>query len=179
MRLSLTDVEVCFNRTMSSVYGGLDLLLAESSLPTELRTVVGSGVAIVGDRVYLREYWSLRATTAEHMDRWTAERWVNDTHLRIPPASSNPAWRAQLLGWGLVVSLSLLSDAGERRCPFDVQAIVSLQSAPGHADPKNPFELGAMNLYSLQSSSDDLAASIDAFEEPVVTLTVRSQQEQP
>jgi hypothetical protein len=83
--------------------------------------VRASGVAILGDRAYLREYWSLRAATA----------------------------------------------------------IVSLQSAPGHARPDNLFELGAMNLYSVQKASDDLATSIERFEEPVVTLTVRPQQAQP
>jgi hypothetical protein len=177
MRLSMTDVEVCFNRAMGLVYGRLDLLLGESSLPSELRTVAASGVAILGDRVYLREHWALRATTAEQMDRWTAERWVNDTHLRIPPASSSTSGRAQLLGWGVVVSLSLLNDAGQRHCPFDLQAIVSLQPASGESDPENPFELGAMNLYTVQAAGDDLSTDIETFQEPVVTLTVRSQKE--
>jgi hypothetical protein len=174
MRLSMTDVEVCFNRRMGLVYGRLDLLLAESSLPSALRAVATSGVAILGDRVYLREHWALRATTAEQMDRWTAERWVNDIHLRIPPASSSGSGRAQLLGWGVVVSLSLLDDAERRHCPFDLQAIVSLQFASGQPDPENPFELGAMNLYTVQAASDDLSTDIEAFQEPVVTLTVRS-----
>ena len=173
----MADVEVRFNRTMVSVYGAIDLVMAKSSLPVELRTVAGSGVAILGDRVYLREPWPLRAATAEQMHRWAAERWVNDTHLRIPPAASNASWRAQLLGWGLVVSLSLLSDAGQRRCPFDLQAIVSLQSAPGDTDPNNPFELGALNLYSVQQAADDLSTGIEDFEEPVVTLTVRCPRE--
>lgn len=173
----MTDVEVCFNRAMGLVYGRLDLLLGESSLPSELRTVAASGVAILGDRVYLREHWALRATTAEQMDRWTAERWVNDTHLRLPPASSGTSGRAQLLGWGVVVSLSLLNDAGQRHCPFDLQAIVSLQSASDETDPEHPFELGAMNLYTVQAAGDDLSTDIETFQEPVVTLTVRSQQE--
>jgi hypothetical protein len=177
MRLSMRDVEVRFNRAMGLVYGRLDLLLAETSLPRELRTIAASGVAILGDRVYLREHWALRATAAEQMDRWTAERWVNDTHLRIPPASSSSSGRPQLLGWGVVVSLSLLDDAGQRHCPFSLQAIVSLKSASGHADPESPFELGAMNLYTVQASGDDLSADIETFQEPVVTLTVRSQRE--
>ncbi len=170
----MRDVEVCFNRAMGLIYGRLDLLLAEAWLPIELRTVAASGVAILGDRVYLREHWALRATTAEPMDRWTAERWVNDTQLRIPPASSGASGRSQLLGWGVVVSLSLFDDARQRHCPFDLQAIVSLQSVPGQADPENPFELGAMNLYTVQGAGDDLATDIERFQEPVVTLTVRS-----
>ena len=174
MKLSMTDVEVRFNRAMGPVYGRLDLLLAESSLPGELRGVAESGVAVLGDRVYLREYWPLRAATAEQMDRWPAERWVNDTQLRVPPASSNPEWRAQLLGWGVVVALTLLRDARQRRCRFDLQAIISLQSAPGHADPENPFELGAMNLHSVQSAADDLSSDTETFQEPVATLTLRS-----
>jgi hypothetical protein len=174
MRLQMTDVEVCFNRAMGSVYGRLDLFVAESSLPAELRAVAASGVAVLGDRVYLREYWPLRAATAEQMERWSAERWVNDTQLRVPPASSNAAWRVQLLGWGHLVALALMGDARERRCSVDLQAIVSLQSAPGHADPENPFELGAMNLHSVQNAGDDLASNIEKFQEPVATLTLRS-----
>jgi len=170
----MADVEVCFNRAMGLTYGRLDLMLAESSLPSELRTIAASGVAILGDRVYLRESWPFRASTAEQMERWSAERWVNDTPLRIPPGSSHALWRAQLLGWGVVIALSLLSDAGERRCPFDLQAIVSLQSAAGHADAENPFELGAMNLYSVQEADDDLTTGIEQFAEPVATLTLRS-----
>lgn len=176
MRLSLTDVEVNFNRAMGLVYGQLDLLLADASLPSELRAVAASGVAILGDRVYLRERWALRAATAEQMDRWTAERWVNDTHLRIPPASSGASGRARLLGWGVVVSLSLLADARQRRCPFDLQAIVSLQSASGEADPGNPFELGAMNLCTVQAADDDLSMHIETFHEPVLTLTIRPRR---
>ncbi len=173
----MTDVEVCFNRAMGLIYGRLDLFLAESSLPSELRAVSASGVAILGDRVYLREPWAVRATTAEQMDRWTAERWVNDTHLRIPPASSSVLGRAELLGWGVVVSLLLLDDARRRHCPFDLQAIVSLQSVSGQTGPENPFELGAMNLHSVQADGDDLSTHIETFQEPVVTLTLRSQPE--
>ena len=170
----MADVEVCLNQTMGMVYGGVDLGLAAASLPAELRRIAAGGVAILGDRVYQRESWPLRAATAEQMDRWAAERWVNDTQLRIPPAATSASWRAQLLGWGLAVSLTLLSDAGQRRCPFDLQAIVSLQSAPGRDDPDNPFGIGAMNLYSVQDAGDDLATGIEGFEEPVATLTLRS-----
>jgi hypothetical protein len=134
-----------------------------------------SGVAIVGDRVYLREYWSARAATAEQMDRWTAERWVNDMQLQIPPALFSPAWREQLVSQGVLVSLFLLTDAAQRNCALDLQAIVSLQSAPGGDDTTGPFALGAMNLYSVQESGDDLGAHIDDFSEPVLTLTYRAQ----
>jgi hypothetical protein len=75
-----------------------------------------------------------------------------------------------------VVSFSLLDDAGQRRCPFDLQAIVSLQSAAGRDASDNPFELGAMNLYTVQAAEDDLSADIETFQEPVVTLTVRSRR---
>jgi hypothetical protein len=176
VRLSLVDVEVCFNRAMTSTYGRLDLMAADASVPPDLRTVAASGVAILGDRVYLRANWAARAETAEQMDRWSAERWVNDTHLRIPPRSSNASWRAQLLGWGVVTGLSLLSDAGARHCSLDLQLIVSLQSGPGDIDSENPFELGALNLYSVQATDDDLALKIEQFAEPVATLTRRFEK---
>lgn len=170
----MSDVEVCFNRTMASIYGRLDLVVAASSLPAPLRMVIAGGVVILGDRVYLREHWSARADTAEQMDRWPAERWVNDMPLRTAPASTDETWRSQLLGWGVVAALSLLGDAAERRCRFDLQAIVSLQSAVGQPDSENPFALGALNLHSVQRPDDDLATDVERFQEPAATLTLKA-----
>jgi hypothetical protein len=62
-----------------------------------------------------------------------------------------------------------------RRCPFPVQADIGLQSAPGKANPDTDFTAGAMHLYSLQESTDDLGLQIEKLEQPVVTLTLRPQ----
>jgi hypothetical protein len=173
MKISTEDVEVRLNRPMQTIFGRLDLVQAEASLPNWLHRVALSGVALLGDRVYLREYWASRAGTAEQMDRWSAERWVNDVSLDSPLPPSDASWRPQLLGWGWLVALSLLNDASERRCPFDLQVDLNLQSVEGKADPEIDYSVGALHVYSLQEAGDDLSLAIEKFEQPTATLTKR------
>jgi hypothetical protein len=171
MRVPITAVQVRLNRAMRPAYAGLDLDDGEQSLPDALREVAAQGVAILGDRVYLRAHWASRATTAQTIDRWSAERWVNEITLDGGGSRDEGIGGPQLLGWGIVTALALMGDARARHCRLDLQADVGLRAGTRAAD----HPTGAVHLYSLQAAGDDLSPGIDEVEHPLVTITLRAR----
>ena len=79
-------------------------------------------------------------------DDWAAERWTNKIHLDSPRAVSDPAWRRELVSWGLAVAEPLVEQAASLT-DLPVQATVALQSAPGKADPDADYATGAIHVY--------------------------------
>jgi hypothetical protein len=171
--VSIRDVEVHTNRAMVPSYAQLDLDGARRSMPGPLREVVALGVAILGDRVYLRTYWERRATAAQRMDRRAAERWVNAVTWPGEATADEPALPPALLGWGIVTALALFSDAGERGCRLALQADLRLTAPPDRAGPGSGCATIALHLHSVQGADDDLSAESDRRADPAMTLTLR------
>ena len=82
--------------------------------------------------------------SAGDMDRWTAERRVNNVCIESPLPASDPAWRADVLTQAVLFVRAVLPDftALAQRA---AQATIGLQSAPGIADPDIDFPVGAVH----------------------------------
>ncbi|MGI8412685.1 MAG: hypothetical protein ACR2QA_09360 [Solirubrobacteraceae bacterium] len=109
--------------------------------------------------------------TAETLDRWSAERWVNDVGLNSSADPSDPRWRPQLLGWGVFLGRLLLNDARDLVGATPIQVSIGLQSAEGKQDPQADYAVGALHVYTVGAPDDDLGSRVDDFEQPILTLT--------
>jgi hypothetical protein len=90
--------------------------------------------------------------SAGDMDRWTAERWVNNVCIESSLPASDPAWRADVLTQAVLFVRAVLPDftALAQRA---ARATIGLQSAPGIADPDIDFPVGAVHLYQLSQAA--------------------------
>jgi len=104
------------------------------------------------------------------MDQWTAERWVNDVHIKSPLPASDPAWRADVLTQALLFATGIVPGfAALAQRP--VQAVIGLQSAPGRADPDIGYPVGSVHLYQLVQQEDDARLRIESDAQPVLVVT--------
>jgi hypothetical protein len=177
VRLSLQDLDARANASMQPLFEVIDVEAAELSLPSDLRAVSAAGFETRGDRLYLRAYAAQRGPAAESMNRWSAERYVNDIGLESGVDPSDSRWRPQLLGWGVVLGLTLLTDARRVTRGGAIQASIGLQSAGGSQNPDIDYAVGALHVYGIRRPEDDLGRQIESFEQPVLTLTTAAQPE--
>lgn len=139
------------------------------SVPPQLAEIARAGVVLVGDRVLLARP-ETGTPPPPDSDDWAAERWTNKIHLDSPRAATDPAWRRELVSWGLAVAEPLVEQAASLT-DLPVQATVTLQSAPGEADPDADCATGAIHLYCIRNPGDDATGRIDDFAQPLLTLT--------
>jgi hypothetical protein len=95
---------------------------------------------------------------------------VNKIHFDSTKSADDTRWRSELLGYGLQLARRLLAQASALTS-LPVQAIVSLQSAEGEADPDIDFATGAVHISVIRSPADDSAPAIEANSQPTLTLT--------
>jgi len=79
-----------------------------SSLRRDLQKITKAGLIRTSGRIYLRSYARQRKGAAGGMDQWTAERWVNDVHIKSPLPASDPAWRADVLTQALLFATGIV-----------------------------------------------------------------------
>ena len=142
-------------------------------LPSDLAETQQAGFILRGNRVYLAAHADTRTPPSDDLDDWQAERWMNELHLGTDTPADDPSWRVELLGQGLFVARPLLAEA-TKLTALPVQAIVGLQSAFGCADPDIDFACGWVNFYVIREPRDDASLGIEAFDQPVLTLTARA-----
>lgn len=143
------------------------------SLPADLESIRAQGVIKVPNRIYLKAYAAARHPVPPSLDDdWSAERWVNNIALDSNLEPSDPAWRPQLVAWGLVIVGGLLPQAAAL-CSDGraMQAAISLQSAAGRAEPDLDFATGALHIYSVRSPADDLSIGLEQDDQPCMTIT--------
>jgi hypothetical protein len=85
--------------------------------------------------------------------------------------ASDPAWRSEVVAWGVAVAERLLTMASDIT-DLPVQATVSLQSAPGQEDPEADYAVGAVHLYCVRARADDSSFMVDQIDQPVLVMTV-------
>jgi hypothetical protein len=165
------------NGLMRPVYEQAQALISARRLRREYRKIVAAGFRLDSGRIYLTAYHRARAATASAMEPWEAERWVNDVHLESARPASDPAWRADVLTQGLILTRGLLPIAAAL-ASVPVQADLSLQSAAGHVDPETDFPAGTVHFIQVREPADDMRASIERFSQPllvaVATGAIRS-----
>jgi hypothetical protein len=134
-----------------------------------VRRIVRKGLTRESGRIYLRAY-ARRRQAAATMDRWTAEQWVNDWHLKSALPAADPAWRADLLIQAVgIVRQVLPRFAALAAGP--VQAVIGLQSAPGREDPEMDFPVGSVHLCQLGHADADARGRIETDAQPILVVT--------
>jgi hypothetical protein len=127
---------------------------APCALPAEREAGVSEGLVLIDGCLYLRAHLD-NLTRVREPTATGRERWVNKIPLDSPLDPSDPAWRPQLLGWGLVIARRLLLQARELRGPSRVQAYIWLQPAPTVEVPEYDFAAGAVLFYGVREEGDD------------------------
>jgi hypothetical protein len=140
------------------------------ALSPELRRIVRKGLTRESGRIYLRACARRRRQTAATMDRWTAERWVNDVHLESALPATDPAWRADVLRQAVGFVRQVLPEFAALAAD-PVQAVIGLQSAPGREDPETDFPVGSVHLYQLGQADADARGSIETDAQPILVVT--------
>src|SRR5665213_2732918 len=140
-----------------------------STLPTGLEALARAGFLLRSGRLFLAKP-EHTSSPPQDMNDWEAERWVNKVHLHTATPSTDDRWRAELLATGLELARRLLSEATPLT-DLPVQAILGLQSSADDVDPEIDFAAGSLHVYAVRSADDDLAASIEGFAQPCLTLT--------
>ncbi|MDR2987512.1 MAG: hypothetical protein LBV34_22005 [Nocardiopsaceae bacterium] len=139
----------------------------------ELRRVVRAGLCEDSGRIYLSAYASRRKEAAAGMDRWSAERWVNDVHLESALPASDPGWRTDVLSQAVNFVREILPGFAALASGA-AQAVVGLQSAPSHENPDSDVPVGSVHLYQLDNPGDDARAEIESFAQPLLVVTFTS-----
>jgi len=163
--------ELRMNVWMRPLYEGLSAYSPEP-LPSDLAEDVGSGLVIADGCVCIRSHVVNLARAPEPKDSYR-EWWTNEIGLDSTLKPSDPAWRLQLLSWGIELAQMLLEQAiplcGEQR----VQALLNLQSPLGQADPEFDFACGSLFFYSVRDVVDDY--SLPSHLEPLPDRRVLPQ----
>ena len=159
------------NDSMASIFRGIGPALSLELLPPELASLARAALLRSDDRVHLAMP-QVKSAPPAALDDYSAERWSNTVHLESQLPPSDPAWRSELVAWGVMVAQRLLSMAPDIT-GLPVQATVSLQSAPGKEDPEADYSVGALHLYCVRTSAADSSSSVDQFDQPVLVLTVQ------
>lgn len=155
---------------MQSTWDSVQDLLVSTLPRPDLQKVISVGVVRASGRIYLRAYVRKRRQTAAGMDRWTGERWVNNVHIESSLPASDPAWRGDVLTQAVLFARAVLPGfAAMAQQP--AQATISLQSAPGLADPEVDVPVGTVHLYQLTDPSDDPRPRIESFAQPLLVIT--------
>jgi hypothetical protein len=163
-----SQVDYVPNGLMRPVYDAVLDILADVRLRPDLQPIADAGLVRDSGRVYLRCYAQQRGETAAGMDRWAAERWVNDIHIESSRSQADRAWRCDVLGQALLLVTAVLPGfAALTRQP--AQAVIGLQHAPG--DPALDYPVGSVHLYQLTRPDDDARPAIEAFAQPVLVIT--------
>ena len=134
-------------------------------LPSLIEEDVSEGVVLIDGCLFVRANLGNLAR-AKDQDGQQRERWVNKIPLGSPFHRLEPAWRPQLLGWGLVIARRLVADAAELCGSYRVQAYLWLQpdepdgagtaSATLFANTdESSYGTGAVYLYRVREPSDD------------------------
>jgi len=158
------------NDSMASIFRGIGPAFPLEMLPPELVSLAKAGVLRSEGRVHLAMS-QVKTAPPEDFDDYSAECWSNEVHLESQLPPSNPAWRSELVAWGVTVAERLLRMAPDIT-GLPVQATLSLASAPGKEDPEADHASGALHLYCVRTSADDSSSSVDQFGQPVLVLTV-------
>jgi len=123
-------------------------------------------LALIDGGLFLRTYLDNLNRAGEKVGA-ERERWVNKIPLGSPFYQLEPAWRPQLLGWGLEIARRLLVQAVELCGDARVQTYLWLQpDDPGGAGPtaaitlfanadEGSYGTGAGYLYRVREQSDD------------------------
>lgn len=158
------------NDSMASIFRGIGPALPLEMLPPELDALARAGVLRSEGRVHLAMS-QVKTAPPQDFDDYSTERWSNKVHLESQLPPSDPAWRSELVAWGVTVIERLL-----RLTPditgLPIQATLSLQSAPGKEDPEADHASGALHLYCVRTSADDASSIVDQFDQPVLVVTV-------
>jgi hypothetical protein len=163
-------VDYAPNKLMRPTYDPVRGTFTASSLRPGLQKIRNAGLTRASGRIYLSYYAGQRQGSADAMDQWAAERWVNDVHIESPRPVSDPAWRADVLTQALLFVTGILPGFAAL-AQRSVQAVIGLQSAPGMAGPGIDYPVGSIHLYQLGQSGDDARMSIESFAQPVLVVT--------
>ena len=163
------DLQLSLNSDMRPTYDSIRPCDAVELWP-DLAEIARCGWILSGERLYLAAPG--QPAPPDTGDDWEAERWVNEVHLSTDTPSADPSWRAELLEQGLCLAISLLAEANKR---LPVQAIIGLQSALGRAEPEIDFACGSVHFYVIREPRDDASQRIEAFVQPVLTLTAQAE----
>ena len=163
-------MDYAVNELMRSTWDAVRDLDGPVVLGPELRRIVGKGLTRESGRIYLRAYARRRRQTAATMDRWTAERWVNDVHLDSALPAADPAWRADVLRQAVGLVRQVLPEFAALAAG-PVQAVIGLQSAPGREDPETDFPVSSVHLYQLGRADAAARESIETYTQPILAIT--------
>lgn len=157
--------ELRMNTVMHPVYDDLQTR-SPSPLPPVIAEDVAEGVVLIDGCLFVRANLGNLAR-AKDRDGKQRERWVNKIPLGSPFHQVEPAWRPQLLGWGLEIAHRLLTQAAELCGDARVQTYLWLQpddaGATGPTEAitllaspdETPYATGAIDLYRVREPSDD------------------------
>ena len=165
------NVQLSLNSDMRPTYDSIRPCDAIELRP-ELAEIARCGWILSGERLYLAAHG--QPSHLDAADDWEAERSVNEVHLSTDTPPADPSWRAELLEQGLCLARLLLGDA-TKLTARPVQAIISLQSALGRADPEIDFACGSVHFCAIRESRDDASQGIEASAQPVLTLTAQAE----
>lgn len=158
------------NESMAALLKRVVVPPSIETLPPDLARLARAGVVRVNDSVRLAGSQLLSPVPAD-LDDCSAERWANEVYFESTLPASDPAWRIEIVQWGRTLAHLLLSSAAQV-IDLPVQACLSLQSAPGQEDDEFDFPVGALHLYCVRCSADDLSLTIDQAGQPVLVMTV-------
>jgi hypothetical protein len=136
----------------------------------EHERLIRAGFSTTAGRIYLTGYAEQRAATANTMNPFEGEWWVNDVHLESTLSPTNPRWRLDVLQQGLRLVVALLPDA-EALVDGQVQALINLQSTVDDVDPEIDFSVGAVHFHRIRTSTDDLRLAVEDTGQPVMIVT--------
>jgi hypothetical protein len=163
-------VDYAFNELMRPVYDVARGTLATASLRPDLQEVRDAGLISHSGRVYLRYYVRKRQQAASAMDRFTAERWVNDVHIESSLSVSDASWRVDVLVQALLFAGGVMAGFAVL-ARHTAQAVIGLQSALGTAGPGIDYPVGSVHLCQLVRPEDDARLKIGALCQPVLVMT--------
>ena len=145
----------------------------------EHERLIRAGFSTTAGRLYLTGYAEQRAATANTMNPFEGEWWVNDVHLESTLSPTDPRWRLDVLQQGLRLVEALLPDA-EALVDGQVQALINLQSSADDVDPEIDFSVGAVHFHRIRTSADDLRRDIeDTGGLPVMIVTTEPVERHP
>jgi hypothetical protein len=153
---------------MRRIIDSVDSLGVTRVLTPEDRKAVRAGFEIVDQALILTRYKRLLRMAPPDFDRWERERWSNKIHLDSDRDPSDPLWRPELVARGLALGQALL-DRIDGLSVATVHAVISLQSAPGEADPDLDLATGALHLYQVRGPDEDLSAL--SYAQPVLVMS--------
>ena len=95
------------NDSMASIFRGIGPALPLEMLPPELASLARAGLLRSEGRVHLAMS-QVKSAPPQDFDDYSAERWSNEVHLESQLPPSDPAWRSELVAWGVTVAQRLL-----------------------------------------------------------------------